>query len=68
LLIEDHSCGVQNVFNIWEFSRRFSVSVIVTIVGFLGVESPFIGFGGFMDVPCLLSINSSKTVLFSIST
>jgi hypothetical protein len=31
-------------------------------------DRPFIGFGGLMDVPCVLSINSSKTFLFMIST
>jgi hypothetical protein len=68
LLIENLSCGVQNVFNIWEFSCRYSISVTVSMVGFLGVGLALISFGGLMDVQCLLSINLSKTFLFLIST
>jgi hypothetical protein len=38
------------------------------IVGYLSLigtamAHPFVGFGGLMDLPCLLSINSSKTML-----
>jgi hypothetical protein len=60
LLNENLSCGVQNVFNI-----SASPSAIL---GSLVSDSPFIGFAGLMDVPCLLSINSSKTFVFLIST
>jgi hypothetical protein len=54
----------------FQYTSKLQGDLIVGYLSLIGtaMAHPFVGFGGLMDVPCLLSINSSKTVLLLIST